>query len=87
MRSNAYWWQIKMNDFTKEELETIFNELRESREWSDDLSGSWPLLDKIQSMIDNYCDHEYYLVGCGDNAFGQCHKCGDIGRIVRAECK
>lgn len=47
-----------MNDFTKEELEVIFHELRESREWSENLVNPWPLLDKIQSMIDNYCEHE-----------------------------
>ncbi len=40
-----------MNSFTKEELETIFHNLREAREWADDLSGKWPLLDKLQSMI------------------------------------
>lgn len=46
-----------MNDFTKEELEQI-------RAWATtdvDLSPSEleiSLFDKIQSMIDNYCDHE-----------------------------
>ncbi|HHF7341035.1 TPA: hypothetical protein ACPSKZ_000698 [Legionella anisa] len=49
-----------MNDFTKEELEDILS-------WSDvycvgatDLSYrvSRPLIKKIQSMIDNYCEHK-----------------------------
>ena len=49
-----------MNEFTKEELESILN-------WGDvycEFGASWmykahkPLMDKLQSMIDNYCDHE-----------------------------
>jgi hypothetical protein len=41
-----------MNDFTKEELEELVM-------WSKHLAGYNPaLLNKIQSLIDNYCDHE-----------------------------
>jgi hypothetical protein len=49
-----------MNNFTKEELESILN-------WGDvycEFGASWsykvhkPLIDKIQSMIDSYCEHE-----------------------------
>lgn len=48
-----------MNDFTKEELESMLN-------WGDvysEFGQSWtykimkPLMDKIQSKIDNYCEH------------------------------
>jgi hypothetical protein len=47
-----------MNDFTKEELESILN-------WGEvytEFGHSWtykihkPLMEKIQSMINNYCD-------------------------------
>jgi hypothetical protein len=48
-----------MNDFTKEELEEIAHNFGEIRAWSDTLERSWPLLDKIQSMIDSYCEHDY----------------------------
>jgi hypothetical protein len=50
-----------VNDFTKDELEQIFN-------WGDTYTcfgSSWmesvhrPLLGKIQSMIDNYGKHEW----------------------------
>lgn len=46
-----------MNDFTKEELEEII----ESFDWIE--TETWwdwkhPLRKKIQSMIDNYCEHE-----------------------------
>jgi hypothetical protein len=51
-----------MNDFTKEELESILDVIiyaendvcnRSCEPWDAELSG------KIQSMIDNYCDHEW----------------------------
>lgn len=68
----------KMNDFTKEELEKLLS-------WADvytEFGRSWatklqmPLIDKIQSMIDNYkepCKHPstnfdegvYYCDECG----------------------
>lgn len=75
-----------MNNFTKEELEGILEALqiidsdpsiRPKMYWEDNLK------DKIQSMIDNYCEHEY------ENNFGidsrsrleksknpMCKKCG-----------
>lgn len=49
-----------MNDFTKEELKSILD-------WANvycESGGSWsyevhkPLIIKIMSMIDNYCEHE-----------------------------
>ena len=61
-----------MNDFTKEELE-ILSSLASSKESS---MGNKPykyLSDKIQSMIDNYCEHDpegdYHV--CVD----KCKKC------------
>lgn len=44
-----------MNNFTKEELEEIMTAMNY---WHEDLKTS--LHNKIQSMIDNYCDHEDY---------------------------
>lgn len=50
-----------MNDFTKDELEKLLS-------WADvytEFGRSWttklqmPLIDKIQSMIDNYCEHHW----------------------------
>jgi len=40
-----------MNDFTKEELETINGALNQLYDLCEE-----KLIDKIQSMIDNYCD-------------------------------
>lgn len=54
-----------MTEFTKEELETMLN-------WGDvycEFGASWmykahkPLMDKLQSMIENYCEHPV-LEGC-----------------------
>ena len=65
-----------MNDFTKEELETIAN-------WGEvytEFGNSWvdktdrPLINKILSMIDNYCEHKKYI----ENRMAAlvCAKCG-----------
>lgn len=69
-----------MNNFTKEELKSIHYDLvRNKNPWQ---CGE-TIINKIQSMIDNYCDHEFYVNGCGENVFGQCHKCGEIRRLMR----
>lgn len=67
-----------MNDFTKEELENLLN-------WGEaytEFGSSWtdktqrPLIDKIQSMIDNYCKHDW-SVGFGTihSPVTYCKKC------------
>ena len=49
-----------MNDFTKDELESIkswgevYTEFGNS--WTDKINRA--LIDKIQSLIDNYCEHK-----------------------------
>lgn len=52
-----------MNDFTKDELKTIFDAFhyvedspcwRETTGWDDALKA------KIESMIDDYCEHEWH---------------------------
>jgi len=62
-----------MNDFTKEELQIIYDNsnpcvTEEMR----------PILDKLKSMIDNYCDHEWENPCCG---------CEYAGRIYCDKCK
>lgn len=67
-----------MNDFTKEELKDIKNGIEFLLQEDHCDSGYTieirSLEDKIQFMIDNYCEHEYKktLVGCFRNT---CHKC------------
>lgn len=63
-----------MNDFTKEELEQIFTSCAQHalEGWA---NISPLLLEKIQSMIDNYCEHEntFYENGLKAICF-KCHK-------------
>ncbi len=75
-----------MNDFTKEELEDIkskYEFLSIIEPYSlEHLKFIRNLTGKIKSMIDNYCEHEFYLNGCGEGIYAQCHKCGQISRVV-----
>jgi len=62
-----------MNDFTKEELEDIRNSLGIwIRSENANPQSIISLRDKIQSMIDNYCEH-MWTDGSGNNIF--CAKC------------
>ena len=70
-----------MNDFTKEELESIKNAMG-CLNINKILKGKVPtdveLINKIQSMIDNYCEHtESKTIVNYDNDFvSVCVKCG-----------
>ncbi len=68
-----------MNDFTKEELESIANWGNVYTEfgcsWSDKIER--PLINKVQSMIDNYCKHEFIVFNKEYNHV-ECIKCGVI---------
>ena len=66
-----------MNDFTKEELEQISVGLA----WWFQDSGFMkeeeykPLVNKIQSLIDNYCEHLYAAQNEGGHYVPKCIKC------------
>lgn len=45
-------WGIRMNDFTKEELMALSI-------YTLSIAGESDLQKKIQSMIDNYCEHDW----------------------------
>lgn len=67
-----------MNDFTKEELERILKAF----EWIyEEINSSWDvdIELKLQSMIDNYCEHDWHnsYCGCALTNF-DCNKCGVI---------
>lgn len=66
-----------MNDFTKEELD----ELRASRCYhlDDNFPHEDELFMKLQSMIDNYCDHECNVVV--GTFVGICKKCNAIDTL------
>jgi hypothetical protein len=65
-----------MNDFTKEELETISSWGNVYTEFGEHFTFKLhkPLIDKITSLIDNYCMHDE---GIGiDYPAEKCLKCG-----------
>jgi len=68
-----------MNEFTKEELELI-GECVEADFYHSNWSKSMyePLMNKIQSMIDDYCHHEWITIlqaQNGENIIDKCAKC------------
>ncbi len=68
-----------MNDFTKEELTILFLELNIAiRHWGEapEYKDYSKLKDKIQSMIDDYCDHKNTRNG------DPCLECCDCGRQI-----
>jgi len=62
-----------MNDFTKEELEAMKYWCRENHE----------LVSKINSMIDNYCEHEWNTNPHDFMLY--CQKCGEIAKSDQQE--
>lgn len=70
-----------MNDFKKEELEymsaCVYFEERSHYREQDIPQKSINLLEKIQSMIDNYCEHEYEEKSVDLHA-KQCCKCQEV---------
>lgn len=55
-----------MNDFTKKELEEIYYRLENAPQ---------ELEDKIQAMIDNYCEHEFQVKSLAPYFLMMCEKC------------
>jgi hypothetical protein len=62
-----------MIDFTKEELQIIYNFFERHRQDSYDDCRYASLLKKIQSMLDNYCEHEQAAI---PEVVYKCLKCG-----------
>ena len=69
-----------MNDFTKEELKIMLS-------WRNDMvytkkptpqmiASNEKLGERIQSMIDNYCEH-HFIFTLNDSSV-HCHKCGKV---------
>lgn len=65
------------NDFTKEELQHILGHMK----WAYDIDATEQnllMIDKIQSMIDNYCDHKGSIPSIRQYTSMQCPKCGVV---------
>lgn len=66
-----------MNEFTKEELEDIYNCVWIYDDLHDDSTHEY-LLKKLKSMIDNYCEHEpaNECIALPIGKYTKCVKCG-----------
>jgi hypothetical protein len=64
-----------MNDFTKEELKDILETFHSYFEATDNAPYDYEqeLIDKIQDMIDNYCEHDFEYKDIGKAKL--CIKC------------
>lgn len=49
-----------MNDFTKEEIQYIFDNVDNNIECFNEPAIAYKIRHKLKSMIDNYCEHEFY---------------------------
>ena len=70
-----------MHDFTKQELETLYNNFDTLLTVNPESDGTYELMSKIKSMIDNFCEHEYItiLVNSDNEPFiDGCMKCYDL---------
>lgn len=63
-----------MNDFTKEELEELIYDIEIALQEYGTLDKPYHLRTKIQSMIDNHCEHENTRNG------DPCLECCDCGK-------
>lgn len=65
-----------MTDFTKEELINLLSCVKSNKAFHMvNMEIIYPvLMKKIQSMIDNYCEHEYSK-GCMECGAFECKKC------------
>ena len=71
---------IKMNDFTKEELEEIQEIARHCGKQSVETKHNltYQVKCKVESMLDNYCEHQPVVM---INSDGSC-KCSACGRVL-----
>ncbi len=63
-----------MNDFTKEELKEILWRLTTKTV----IAVGNDLVPKIQSMIENYCEHKETEMDCDGGISFVCKSCGEI---------
>lgn len=75
-----------MNDFTKHELEYLFEAIDSDIECFNEPEIAYSARDKLQSMIDNYCEHEKMEFD-GDVYGYSCKKCEKqfTGQVVDAD--
>lgn len=69
---------IQMNDFTKDELEQLLFDLDAKIFRYGEVNiheFSLKLRNKIQSLVDNYCEHDFYMEAANKSILARCNKC------------
>ena len=74
-----------MNDFTKEELEKICQFFNIAIEDFKEPDSTYKLRDKIQYMIDSYCDHEASDKYPNEFKWQLCSKCGKEYKLEKLD--
>lgn len=66
-----------MNDFTKEELEHLYQMASDACGDYNEPDLTYKVRDKIQSLIENYCEHEWTFLRYidDDGGYSVCFKC------------
>lgn len=67
-----------MNEFTKEELKTIFGHLPIHTPERENSEKYQNIYKKLQSMIDTYCEHSESIMDCDGGITLVCKECGAI---------
>lgn len=71
--------RIRMNDFTKEELIYLFEAIDSDIECFNEPEIAYNARDKLQSLIKNYCEHEWIEYPNDCAAIPYCKKCRMAG--------
>jgi 4-diphosphocytidyl-2C-methyl-D-erythritol kinase len=75
-----------LDTLTKYELQTLLWGIHYVRERTNNCGDAMRALQtKVQAMVDSYCEHEYYLSGCGACAVAKCNKCGFSPKVENNE--
>lgn len=78
---SSVWELLPMNDFTKEDLHCLHNaidiQLKTVPMSKLNVQRRRELLEKLQSMIDNYCEHDFEETD-SVSFIWRCKKCGII---------
>lgn len=74
-----------MNDFTKEDLEYLEQAVQFHIEEDYQQNPALNVLDKIQSMIDNYCDHQSNgeLIVLSAHPYLDAYKCNKCEKLYK----
>ena len=64
-----------MNDFTKEELSILDDCMIIAIDEYNVAERIFEVKEKLESIIDNYCEHDFHQLTCSHN---QCKSCGAI---------